>query len=370
MVSRVNRQAEDGAATPVENFKEQGVSHSSQYPQNVNLRLKKKTDAETDRSPRINPQSARRDSIINVTTDNVIEPETSITANKLATDTSVTIVLPDVPPKQQTLFYPEMVIVGEDWWVVNILKVVARKNGEWLKSIETGVPKLLNLIWAMLVNAAYITFYVWYFNSFYTAENPVLNAVDMFLIVTSGIYFICSGIQIFYCHCQGVQMSEKFITFYSWICLIYCGLSIYGALIVFNYQQMLGWVFMSGIPVLLLIYFINMILWCILLLLSFLPIIVECIIRFFICRTECPHSEHKRLTFRYKLYAANTKYTHKEAQCPICLDMFMSENYSQPELCVSNCFTNHVFHEKCIFEWLKHTVHCPVCRGPIKLRDE
>lgn len=46
-----------------------------------------------------------------------------------------------------------------------------------------------------------------------------------------------------------------------------------------------------------------------------------------------------------------------EIQCAICFD-----DYSQNESDVRKLPCNHLFHEKCIFPWLKSNATCPVCR--------
>lgn len=47
-----------------------------------------------------------------------------------------------------------------------------------------------------------------------------------------------------------------------------------------------------------------------------------------------------------------------QIQCAICFD-----DYAQDEADVRKLPCNHLFHEKCIFPWLKSNATCPVCRA-------
>lgn len=47
-----------------------------------------------------------------------------------------------------------------------------------------------------------------------------------------------------------------------------------------------------------------------------------------------------------------------QIQCAICFD-----DYAQDEGDVRKLPCNHLFHEKCIFPWLKSNATCPVCRA-------
>jgi hypothetical protein len=41
-------------------------------------------------------------------------------------------------------------------------------------------------------------------------------------------------------------------------------------------------------------------------------------------------------------------------ECSICMEI----NYNQ--VIITDC--NHEFHEKCLFEWMKNSPTCPICR--------
>lgn len=49
----------------------------------------------------------------------------------------------------------------------------------------------------------------------------------------------------------------------------------------------------------------------------------------------------------------------KQSECPICYEEYLNED-------IKNLECGHKFHKKCIVEWCKITLNCPMCRGEIK----
>lgn len=56
----------------------------------------------------------------------------------------------------------------------------------------------------------------------------------------------------------------------------------------------------------------------------------------------------------------------KSDECIICLDSFESKI----EIVGLNCTGKHIFHLKCMEEWVKHNNICPLCREPIIKKRE
>ncbi|XP_057814466.2 uncharacterized protein LOC131028234 [Cryptomeria japonica] len=52
------------------------------------------------------------------------------------------------------------------------------------------------------------------------------------------------------------------------------------------------------------------------------------------------------------------KHISEGSICAICLDNFLVEE----QACEMPCNENHIFHTKCIRQWLKRQNTCPVCR--------
>lgn len=56
---------------------------------------------------------------------------------------------------------------------------------------------------------------------------------------------------------------------------------------------------------------------------------------------------------------------HAQQQCSICFDEFKASDSSVRQL---SC--NHMFHELCIFPWLRINGTCPVCRAPLEVQRQ
>ena len=50
-------------------------------------------------------------------------------------------------------------------------------------------------------------------------------------------------------------------------------------------------------------------------------------------------------------------------ECSICLQPF--SEYQNERLIYLPCSRQHIFHSKCILDWLNHDTNCPLCRYPI-----
>ena len=85
----------------------------------------------------------------------------------------------------------------------------------------------------------------------------------------------------------------------------------------------------------------------------------ELMIRLLTCKLS---DDKKKTTLFYQTYAFdNTKPLAKS--CAICLTDFADKE----SICLSRCQQLHVFHEKCISEWLERNPICPMCRANIDL---
>ena len=64
----------------------------------------------------------------------------------------------------------------------------------------------------------------------------------------------------------------------------------------------------------------------------------------------------------YNTYYYDSKKTDNKI-CSICLNDFIQEDL----VCVFKCYKDHIYHEKCITEWLQQNPVCPMCRTPAEL---
>ncbi|XP_012936052.1 RING finger protein 24 [Aplysia californica] len=46
--------------------------------------------------------------------------------------------------------------------------------------------------------------------------------------------------------------------------------------------------------------------------------------------------------------------------CPVCLEDFI------PKEKIAVCDCKHVFHSKCLLQWLEHRNNCPLCKAPVR----
>ena len=76
------------------------------------------------------------------------------------------------------------------------------------------------------------------------------------------------------------------------------------------------------------------------------------------CKNNRRKSMQKKKHLRIKTIAPNDA-DNLLNECPICLDKYENND----KICILKC--DHVFHEKCIKEWLKNNESCPNCRGNI-----
>lgn len=84
-------------------------------------------------------------------------------------------------------------------------------------------------------------------------------------------------------------------------------------------------------------------------------------------------TEVKNIVFknRFKINKRNIKkYNLENETCCICLDDYHIECEDHKE-CDPKCyqlFCNHIYHKKCILQWLDQDVKCPLCNQSIQTK--
>ena len=66
-----------------------------------------------------------------------------------------------------------------------------------------------------------------------------------------------------------------------------------------------------------------------------------------------------------KLYGGVSEKAKESDECIICTEKFAEDT----EVCELGCDERHIFHVKCINEWMKRSTTCPVCRKEVKEID-
>ncbi|KAL1194303.1 RING-H2 finger protein ATL2 [Cardamine amara subsp. amara] len=67
----------------------------------------------------------------------------------------------------------------------------------------------------------------------------------------------------------------------------------------------------------------------------------------------------QRLVEKHKVESIDLEEEEEQTPCSVCLEV-MSESTSEKIIRIPNCL--HLFHQDCIFEWLRHRKSCPLCR--------
>eukprot|EP00826_Nyctotherus_ovalis_P036157 TRINITY_DN3188_c0_g1_i15.p1 TRINITY_DN3188_c0_g1~~TRINITY_DN3188_c0_g1_i15.p1 ORF type:complete len:243 (-),score=50.39 TRINITY_DN3188_c0_g1_i15:217-945(-) len=98
----------------------------------------------------------------------------------------------------------------------------------------------------------------------------------------------------------------------------------------------------------------------VILILCFIGLIIEGIVRLIICNLNCPEQDVLVLRYKYQLFSYDVNIFGKN-ECVICLSDFNGKE----EVVVLSCHSSHIFHEKCMIEWIQRSDLCPVCRKEI-----
>lgn len=98
----------------------------------------------------------------------------------------------------------------------------------------------------------------------------------------------------------------------------------------------------------------------VILILCFIGLIIEGIIRLIVCNLSCPEQDMLVVRYKYQLFSYDIDSFGKN-ECVICLSDFNGEE----EVVVLSCHNSHIFHEKCMVEWIQRSGLCPVCRKEI-----
>jgi hypothetical protein len=80
-----------------------------------------------------------------------------------------------------------------------------------------------------------------------------------------------------------------------------------------------------------------------------------------LCTSIRKYQSYSRLRHSFNLIFTPSK-TTPDQNCVICMTELLNCRR------LSTC--GHLFHYKCLFEWIQNKKDCPICRAPINLADE
>ncbi len=266
----------------------------------------------------------------------------------------------------RTIGYQGFDRIGEEWWNFKTLRAAAEANSRFWLFMNGQRPRCAYLIWTLASLLAFLAFYVWRAAAL-LGQTRTTSAVLVLIILALDVgCCVCAGTDLRY-SCSRILPPDWFTTTYVWMQLMYAGLSIY-ATVVFNLNDTKYWcIFVGAILVVAVVPAANLVLWTAIILLLPITLFCEFLARLLRCQPGCPRYVSKSRVYRYRVYAKSSGLADEEKRCTICLAQYAAD---EDGLCVLKCKTNHVFHEQCLFEWLKERDFCPVCRGPVHLRTD
>eukprot|EP00826_Nyctotherus_ovalis_P010346 TRINITY_DN12737_c0_g6_i1.p1 TRINITY_DN12737_c0_g6~~TRINITY_DN12737_c0_g6_i1.p1 ORF type:complete len:280 (-),score=21.43 TRINITY_DN12737_c0_g6_i1:107-946(-) len=90
--------------------------------------------------------------------------------------------------------------------------------------------------------------------------------------------------------------------------------------------------------------------------------VIEVVIRMLTCSFYNPFSESVKYFIEKRVPAVHyDEEKHDSKKCMICLNKFMSNE----RLCGLECHESHMFHTRCIKQWLRINYVCPCCRAAV-----
>lgn len=257
-------------------------------------------------------------------------------------------------------------IVGEEWYSITLSHFLNDKNTIYCDFLNTFKTKTIMESWFLICFLIGLAF----------SLVCMIKILDNWLCIEFFIYLalcLCALINIF------LEIYSVYLSFHeepwpeccslpnTWLHTCIIGLAFYAFLILLGRGDSLCWGFIFPAFVSTIAFSLNLIMWAIMIPTIIAFMILELIIRLFICKLDCPRIVSKKLEFKYGLFAYDPTLMASTASCTICLEDYTTKNQ---DLCILECGVEHVFHEHCILEWLKKQETCPVCRKLPKFKYE
>eukprot|EP00826_Nyctotherus_ovalis_P035323 TRINITY_DN3028_c0_g1_i1.p1 TRINITY_DN3028_c0_g1~~TRINITY_DN3028_c0_g1_i1.p1 ORF type:complete len:338 (+),score=13.48 TRINITY_DN3028_c0_g1_i1:233-1246(+) len=242
---------------------------------------------------------------------------------------------------------------GEEWLVISISATASQYISKYVQFLERRQLKFLQLVLNIIALLCSCGVNTW---------DAVVNGVGLNLVVlVFGVIHLAFSSQRLYYHLNIIGFHPYFSQYFAWVKAFYLGLLGLNSL-----TQMLNGEVVKSVACILLLYF-NEISYSLLVTVCvvgvpfvILGILIELLIRLFACTLKCPHEQIKKRKHSYGVYKAGRLDAEK---CVICLEEYKE---GDGELVVLECKKRHMFHEKCILEWVARKNCCPMCRGVVK----
>jgi len=308
-------------------------------------------------------------SIVNVQTEDPLSQDTSMVHGKMNATTDI---LPTenskpldepISVKTVTETLDGFEKIGDEWKIIEFISNLCRINYNVWVFFAKKIPRLIYEMWSLTCLGGYLIFYIMFLTANKANSKSVPFIIDALLIFLDIVYCLCLIEEIYYT-CHEKDAPDCFLTFYAWVQCMYCGISIFLFIsLLFENNILMGFLFAAAVYSTTIVQSLNGTIWVAITPFLLLGFISEFIVRSVVCKLNCPYMRPKMRTYKFGLFKYGQHVVKEAKQCTICLADYEENDC---EIVVLNCGTRHVFHEKCLLEWIKKQEYCPICRGEIK----
>ncbi len=271
---------------------------------------------------------------------------------------------PALEIKRRGIELPVKELIGNNWLAVILWAAVKDWNRSCMSAAESRKVKIVANVWTLLFLTGSLAFHTYFLLMTSGEASSTAHIIASCIAGLGLVYILFAALELYTLTTHALSCEPLWVA-YCWVQCLYCGLCLYNFVVFLMDGNYGAWLYLGLIYCANLPYSTNVILWSMLAPLLLMFFCGEFLMRLLICKLGCPRRESMRRVHTYGLYAFNEALAASEAQCAICLRPFTSES---KDLCILMCHTKHIFHEGCIFEWIKRCAYCPICRGELRFR--
>jgi len=301
----------------------------------------------------VSDNEASKSRINDYTDDAHLYMDTSLYNNKLPIESQIKDI---IMTKTVSITYDTKEKAGEEWKIVRLMITINDYISKYRTLLQQKKLQLIRMISTLIVLTISCTVYLW---------NVIVNSFDLNLfLLLFGLFYSIFSSQKLYKFLFNPSFELCLLPYYMWARLIYFVLLGLASLALLMNHRILEGVIYTLLLYLTAVFYSLLVTFCVIGI-PFLIIaaVTEFIIRFFTCHLQCPYQRAKKRTFIYGVYRFGHVITKEANKCAICLEEY---NLRDKDLVVLECKTDHIFHEKCLLEWIRKNDYCPICRGSIK----
>lgn len=255
----------------------------------------------------------------------------------------------------------QLELVG-DWQVMIFVKWTCNKAKVVLEESES---RCCAFVWNVLTTCVLLAAFVYF--ACYLVREPFdhvshstwITAIIVEFLIVLHIVFMCVRL---WHGLKGGKEHERFAKIFSGLRLIFAGACLYACILfVYGEHDLFGLAFLVLVLGTILLHTLLFVLFCALSPFVVLLLVGEFIVQILICRLRCPHLKAQTRVFEYTLFKYRRAFSSGVPQCPMCGQRY---NRNEACICIVECKTDHLYHEKCVLEWVTRENCCPVCKGP------